>query len=93
MFFQVGVSGLTVMPYVFQVVTRAILWEMNNNPSFDALLRMYVDNGIIVCLKQDVQHTQSMLFSFVRNLLGANAIEASKTREGRQVDFIGYIHH
>jgi hypothetical protein len=90
MFFLVGVFGLTAMPYAFQVVTRAILWEINHNPLFPGLLQMYVDDGIIVCLKRDVQRTQSVLFSFVRSLLGDNAIESSKTREGRRVDFIGY---
>ena len=90
MFFLVGVFGLTAMPYAFQVVTRAIVWEISHNSRFKGLLRMYVDDGIVVCHKDDVADTQALIFSFVRSLLGDNAIEASKTKVGRQIDFIGY---
>ena len=90
MFFLVGVFGLTAMPYAFQVVTRAIVWEIAHNAQFRGILKMYVDDGIIVCHRDDVVHTQNIIFTFVRNLLGNDAIETSKTKQGRQLDFIGY---
>ena len=90
MFFLVGVFGLTAMPYAFQVVTRAIVWELSHNIAFRGLLRMYVDDGIIVCHRDHVAETQALIFTFVRGLLGDLAIEASKTKVGRQLDFIGY---
>jgi hypothetical protein len=77
MFFLAGVFGLTGMPMAFQVVTRAILWEVRL--LIRGRLIMYVDDGIGICHYSDLLFDQSTTFSFIEGLLGNKAIEHIKT--------------
>ena len=53
---------------------------------------MYVDDGIAVCHKDNLDNDKLVAFTFIRNLLGDNAIESTKTKDGINgvIDFIGY---
>jgi hypothetical protein len=91
MFFLAGVFGLTGMPMAFQVITRAIVYEVNKR--IHGRLKMYVDDGIVVSHSRHMASDQLITFSFISDLLGDNAIEHTKTVEGRVLDFIGYEVH
>ena len=88
MFFLAGVFGLTGMPMAFQVVTRAIVWEVSR--LLRGLFTMYVDDGMGACHKDDLAHDQGAAFGFINTLLGDKSIEHSKTATGTSMDFIGY---
>ena len=88
MFFLAGVFGLTGMPMAFQVVTRAIVFEVSR--MIHGLLKMYVDDGFGVAHHLSLAQDQSIVFNFIERLLGPNAIEPSKTEVGDVLDFIGY---
>ena len=88
MFFLAGVFGLTGMPMAFQVVTRAIVYEVSR--LIHGRLKMYVDDGFGVAHVASLAHDQQAAFLFIEALLGQNAIETSKTEEGPVLDFIGY---
>ena len=53
---------------------------------------MYVDDGCAACHKNDLENDKIVAFTFIRNLLGDNAIEDSKTKDGVNgvIEFIGY---
>ena len=79
MFFLAGVFGLTGMPMAFQVVTRAIVFEVSR--LIHGRLKMYVDDGLGVSHVTSLLQDQKITFTFIEALLGANAIETSKTEE------------
>ena len=88
MFFLAGVFGLTGMPMAFQVVTRAIVFEVTR--LIHGMLTMYVDDGLGVTHVAHLVRDQQIVFDFIERLLGDNAIEPSKTEVGSVLDFIGY---
>ena len=88
MFFVAGVFGLTGMPMAFQVVTRAIVFEVSR--LIHGLLTMYVDDGLGATHVSHLEQDQKLVFDFIERLLGSNAIEPSKTEVGSVLDFIGY---
>ena len=88
MFFLAGVFGLTGMPMAFQIITRAIVFEVSR--LIHGRLKMYVDDGFGVAHVRSMAEDQRIVFHFIEKLLGANAIETSKTADGSILDFIGY---
>ena len=88
MFFLVGVFGLTGMPMAFQVITRALVFEINKRIS--GMMKQYVDDGIGISHFSRMQADMDAAFAFIRNLLGKDAVEESKTAFGMTLDFIGY---
>jgi hypothetical protein len=69
------------MPFCFQVVTRAVLWELNKGTRHK--LRgeslMYVDDIIAASLACDVEHDQAIVTALVDGLLGDGAMAQKKT--------------
>jgi hypothetical protein len=89
MFFLGGVFGLTSMPFAFNVITQAIVWELNHGLIQGDMLQ-YVDDGFVVSLDSEQEADVAATLGFIRGLLGDNAIAEHKLDFGEEFDFIGY---
>ena len=81
--FLCGVFGWTGTPAAFQVVTRALTFEMNHK------LRGKVLMG--VCIRKDLTHDMDTARSICTDLLGPHAVADDKSKSGRRLDLIGYV--
>ena len=89
MVFLCGVFGWTGTPAAFQVITRALVWELRRVLS--SSLVMYVDDIIAVSLAgptlaQDMRIAQDLCVG----LLEDNAVQIKKTIKGHRLPAIGY---
>ena len=92
-FFLCGTFGWGATPYAFQVITRAIAWELNNgNKRLHGTCLMYVDDIIGVSFEEDVNADILTVKTLVEGLLGPGSIEDSKTKldENGIIEVIGY---
>jgi hypothetical protein len=89
MFFLAGVFGLTSMPFAFNVITRAIVWELNNRILAGAM-KQYVDDGFGTSLDTEVEDDIAATQTFINALLGEGAFACHKLLRGPQITFIGY---
>jgi hypothetical protein len=87
--FLCGVFGWTGTPAAFQVVTRALTFEMNHK--LRGSVMMYVDDIMGVCLRKDLTHDMTKARSICTDLLGPKAVADDKSKSGRRLDLIGYV--
>jgi hypothetical protein len=82
-----GVFGWAPIPFAFQVVTRAINWELKF-----VLLGvncMHVDDIMGCRLRKHLEHDLKAAEEVCTDLLGLNAIAKDKTEWGDTLDFLG----
>ena len=83
-----GIFGWAGTPAAFQVVTRAISWELKH--ALRSRTLMYVDDiigvGFVQYIKEDLATTRGIC----TDLLGPAAVADDKTEYGLRVDTIGY---
>lgn len=89
-YFQIaGIFGWAGTPAAFQVVTRAIQWELKHCLQSSTI--MYLDDiigvGMACNVVEDLRRTRDVCTS----LLGATAVADDKTEVERRVDVIGYV--
>ena len=89
--FLCGLFGWSATPAYFQIITRAIVFELK----FRLLcVLMYVDDIMGLSLKSDGEHHRNITKSVCCDLLGINAIEDDKTEVTDElnpsIDMIGY---
>ena len=89
MFFLGGVFGLTSMPFAFNVITQAIVWELNHK-LIDGDMLQYVDDGFVASLDTKAEEDIATTLDFLRGLLGKDAVAMHKLEQARDLDFIGY---
>lgn len=87
--FLCGVFGWTCTPAAFQVVTRALTFEMNNR--LKGKVQIYVDDIMGVCKRNDLSHDMDTARIICTGLLGPNAVAEDKSKSGRRLDLIGYV--
>ena len=83
-----GQFGWSGTPAAFQVVTRAIKFELGYRLNGRCL--MYVDDIMGVCLVRDLAVSLSTTKEVVEGLLGTGTIADNKTESGRRITVIGY---
>jgi hypothetical protein len=83
-----GIFGWAGTPAAFQVVTRAIKYELSTALHSSTL--MYVDDVVGVGRAEFIQSDLATTRLICTNLLGPTAIADDKTEQGRRVDIIGY---
>ena len=83
-----GIFGWAGTPAAFQVVTRAISWELRHALKSSTL--MYVDDIIGACFVGDVDQDLALTRGICTSLLGSGAIADDKTETGIRLDIIGY---
>jgi hypothetical protein len=88
MFMLCGIFGWTGTPACFQVVTRAILFELRRK--LTGRVSMYVDDIMGVCLARDVARNVKASAELCTALLGPTAIATHKTEWGRRLTEIGF---
>ena len=84
-----GLFGWTGTPFAFQVVTRAIVFELLRATVGD--LRMYVDDMMGVCFLGDRAAEQGRASDVSTGLLGPAAVAEDKTESARALVWIGYM--
>lgn len=84
-----GLFGWTGTPFAFQVVTRALVFELLRLTA--GALRMYVDDIMGVCLRKDLRAEQETARRVSTGLLGPTAVAEDKTEDGRVLVWIGYL--
>ena len=84
-----GTFGWAGTPAAFQVVMRAIKWELNHR--LQSSVTMYVDDVIGVCMARDLQSDLSLTRDVCTSLLGPSSVADGKTETGRRLDVIGYV--
>ena len=89
MFFLGGVFGLTSMPFAFNVITQAIVWELNNR-LLQGDMDQFVDDGIVISLDDEEEEDIRRARGFLKGLLGPNAIAEHKFIRCPVIIFIGY---
>ena len=91
---QGGTFGWTGMPFVFNVITKAVVWELNKGSStyrIKGRVLMYVDDLFGVSLASDVQEDMSKAQRLIVDLLGDQAVATTKTESSETaLDVIGY---
>ena len=88
-YFQLaGIFGWAGTPAAFQVVTRAITWELSH--ALRSRTLMYVDDIIGVCFVGDVDADLLRTRDICTSLLGSGAVADDKTESGRKLEVIGY---
>lgn len=88
-YFQLaGIFGWSGTPAAFQVVTRAITWELRH--ALRSKTVMYVDDIIGVCLEEDLAADLAATREICVSLLGPGAVADDKTEHGVRLDVIGY---
>ena len=88
-YFQLaGIFGWAGTPTAFQVVTRAISWELRY--ALRSRMLMYVDDIIGVCFVGDVDTDLARTRDICTSLLGSGAVADDKTESGRKLEVIGY---
>lgn len=83
-----GIFGWAGTPAAFQVVTRAIKFELSHALHSSTL--MYVDDVVGVGLASRVKNDLATTRRICTDLLGPTAIADDKTESGRRIDIIGY---
>jgi hypothetical protein len=83
-----GIFGWSGTPAAFQVVTRAICWELRH--ALHGRTLMYVDDIVGVCFVRDLQNDLDTTRAICTDLLGPNSVADDKTESGTRMDVIGY---
>lgn len=85
---MVGIFGWTGTPAAFQVVTRALTWEMRH--ALQSHVLMYVDDILGVCFVADIDADLALARNICTSLLGPGSVADDKTDHGVRLDMIGY---
>ena len=91
---QGGTFGWTGMPFVFNVITNGIVWELNKGRRIYRIqgrAAMYVDDIFGVTLVIDLQADMHKAQRLIETLLGDHAVATKKTESSETaLDVIGY---
>jgi hypothetical protein len=85
---MVGIFGWSGTPAAFQVVTRAITWELRH--ALRSRTVMYVDDIMGVCFAEDLEVDLARAKDICTSLLGPGSVADDKTESGVRLDMIGY---
>jgi hypothetical protein len=84
----VGIFGWSGTPAAFQVVTRALTWEMRH--ALRSSTVMYVDDIMGVCFEADLETDLALAKDICTGLLGPGSVADDKTGFGVRLEMIGY---
>jgi hypothetical protein len=85
---MVGIFGRSGTPAAFQVVTRAITWELRH--ALRSRTVTYVDDVMGVGFKEDLEADLITARGICTSLLGPGSVADDKTKSGVRLDMIGY---
>ncbi|KAJ1406343.1 hypothetical protein B484DRAFT_469530, partial [Ochromonadaceae sp. CCMP2298] len=88
MIYTCGCFGFAGQPMAFDVVTRALRWELKN--ILRGVGNGYVDDFFGIILTDDLLFDMSAITAIIRKLLGEKAIAEKKSQQGRRIELIGW---
>jgi hypothetical protein len=83
-----GIFGLSETPATFQVVTRAITWELRH--ALRSQTVMCVDDIMGICFVGDLEADLARAKDICTSLLGPASVAADKIESGVRLDMSGY---
>ena len=89
-FYLVGLFGWSAMPMAFNVITRAIVWELRQPGVLRGSMDMFVDDMFGVCWAEDLEHDMNKAEALCRRLLGERAIAEHKSESGVRLTLLGW---
>jgi hypothetical protein len=84
-----GVFGWSCTPAAFQVVTRAIKWELRHK--LKGMAVMYVDDICGISLRRHLQEDMECTRKIVTDLLGSKSLALDKEEQGTRIEIIGWV--
>jgi hypothetical protein len=84
-----GVFGWSCTPAAFQVITRAIVWELRHKLRGRA--KMYVDDLFGISLRTNLEYDMACARKAVTDLLGSKSLAEDKEEQGTRLDIIGWV--
>jgi hypothetical protein len=84
----VGVFGATILPFAFNVISKAFRYEVKKTTRGGA--DIYSDDGFGCCLLRDLKWETERACSIFEGMIGEKCIKKSKNVSGRIVDVIGW---
>jgi hypothetical protein len=84
-----GVFGWSCTPAAFQVVTRAIKWELLHKLKGKAV--MYVDDILGISLRRHLMEDMACARKVVTDLLGSKSLAQEKEEQGTRLEIIGWV--
>ena len=88
MLYHTGSFGLRILPFVFGVVSRFLLFLLY--VAIWGYIKAYVDDFMGVTSLDHLSHDIAVICEVVNLLLGPHAVEWSKFYAGRQIEWIGW---
>jgi len=89
MLYHTGSFGLRLLPFVFGVVSRFLLFLISF--AIYGKIAAYVDDFMIVSALPHLAHDHAVVCEIVSLLLGPHSIEWTKFYSGRQGEWIGWL--
>ena len=93
--FLVATLGWCGTPASFNVISKAIIWEINHRLKGKGLSEIYVDDSTTVTTSKNAKFCQGIITSVITGLLGPNSVATTKTvvtsKTIREIVSIGYI--
>ena len=89
-FYLVGYFGWSTMPMAFNVITRALVWELQQPGVLRGRMGMLVDDIFGVCRAWDLAHDMNAAAALCRRLLGERAVAEHKTESGVRLTLLGW---
>jgi hypothetical protein len=86
-----GIFGWSGTPAAFQVVTRAITWELKH--ALWSRTVMYVDDIVGVCFEADLKGDLARTREICVDLLGPSSVADDKTEHSTRLDAIQFSPH
>lgn len=84
----VGNFGSTILPFAFNVLSRAIIRRINDHILGGSV--MFVDDMFGACSVDELNSDMNTVDNICREIAGPDAIATSKDDSGRKIDFIGW---
>jgi hypothetical protein len=84
-----GVFGWSCTPAAFQVITRAIMWELRHRLRGRAV--MYVDDILGICLRSQLENDMATARRVVTDLMGPGSLALEKEETGTRLEIIGWL--
>jgi len=90
MFFICGVFGWTGTPTAFDIISRALEWELNQFHMLKGVMAMYVDDMMAGSFKWHVEEDMALTKRVSTGLMGPKSLADEKEEVGPEQDWIGY---
>ena len=86
----VGNFGWAGMPFVFDIITRALRWELQYPGILKGIMDMFADDAFGFAYGEEAKEDCEYVTAYFDKVLGPGAAEPTKTEVAHIMDIIGY---